>query len=303
MSNLRSYIKDNFNPKRPSTAVVSIKNNKMGMLDELKNETRFLLDYYDEITVNQMMYHYINNVSKVLTCSNCGSPRKAKKYNARITGDFYQVTCGKSECRNKIGHINSKKGIKEKYGVDNISQTEYWREKVKATNLEKRGVEWNTQTSDLIEKAVFSLKSRSKELHNKRRETCTKKYGEAHHMKNSEIFSKSKSTAFSSKEYKMPSGKIVKVQGYEDKALDILLDKYDESDLIVKDSDIEKAIGKIEYLDNDKIRRYYPDIYIISENRIVEVKSDYTFNKEFNINILKRQACINMGLNFDFMIL
>lgn len=145
MYNLKDYIKDNFNPKRPSTSIVVIKKNKFGMLDELENETSFLLGHYSDITVNQMMYHYINNVSDVLECPNCGSPRKAKKYNARITGEFYQETCGKTECKNKIGHINSKKGIQKKYGVDNISQTEYWREKVKATNLERRGVEWNTQ--------------------------------------------------------------------------------------------------------------------------------------------------------------
>lgn len=303
MSNLKNYIKDNFNPKRPSTAVVAIKKNKFGMLDELENETSFLLEHYSDITVNQMLYHYINNVSDVLKCPNCESPRKPNKRGNGITGNFYQVTCGKTECKNKVGHINSKKGIQKKYGVDNISQTKYWREKVKATNLERRGVEWNTQTPELIEKAKSSLRKRSEELHAKRRETCIDRYGESHHMKNAKIFSKSKSTAFSSKEYTFPSGKIVKVQGYEDRALDILLKEYDESDLIVNDSDIENNIGKIEYVEKDKRRRYYPDIYIKSENRIVEVKSDYTFNKEFDTNVLKRQACIDKGLNFDFMIL
>lgn len=122
-------------------------------------------------------------------------------------------------------------------------------------------------------------------------------------MKNSNIFSKSKSTAFSSKEYTMPSGKIVKVQGYEDKALDILLKEYEECDLIINDREIENIIGKIKYFENNKCRRYYPDIYVKSENRIIEVKSDYTFNKEFDTNVLKRQACIDKGLNFDFMIL
>jgi len=55
--------------------------------------------------------------------------------------------------------------------------------------------------------------------------------------------------------------------------------------------------------DNSKTRRYYPDIYIKSENKIIEVKSDYTMKQHKNINLLKRQACLDKGLQFEFMII
>jgi hypothetical protein len=45
------------------------------------------------------------------------------------------------------------------------------------------------------------------------------------------------------------------------------------------------------------------DIYIKSENRVIEVKSDYTFNKEKEKNLLKRDSVINKGINFNFIIL
>ncbi len=68
----------------------------------------------------------------------------------------------------------------------------------------------------------------------------------------------------------------MKVQGYEPQALDELLETYAESDLIIKEKNIEKEIGPIMNKLDGKARRYYPDLYIRSENKIVEVKSSYT---------------------------
>jgi len=52
-----------------------------------------------------------------------------------------------------------------------------------------------------------------------------------------------------------------------------------------------------------QVQHYYPDIYIKSENKVIEVKSNYTFYKDYDKNILKKKACIKMGLDFEFMIL
>lgn len=79
--------------------------------------------------------------------------------------------------------------------------------------------------------------------------------------------------------------------------------KFNESDLIVNASDIQKLTGKILYEHDGKIKRYYPDIYIISENKIIEVKSKYTYLKDLEINNLKMKACIDRGFSFEFMII
>jgi hypothetical protein len=109
---------------------------------------------------------------------------------------------------------------------------------------------------------------------------------------------------FFKKPFQMPSGKIVMIQGAEDKALKILLETHNESDIKVGDEDIGNCVGIIYYKGLDgKTHRYYPDIYIRSENMIIEVKSTYTYKIHERKNLLKQQACINAGYRFKFMIL
>lgn len=108
---------------------------------------------------------------------------------------------------------------------------------------------------------------------------------------------------FFKKSYKLPSGKIVFVQGAEDSVLTDLLENYRESDIVIEDDKIERCIGKIFYKSlNGKIKRYYPDFYIRSENMIIEVKSSYTYKIHEKINKLKQQACLSSGYRFKFVI-
>jgi hypothetical protein len=105
------------------------------------------------------------------------------------------------------------------------------------------------------------------------------------------------------KEFVFPSGRIVKVQGYEDKALILLIQKYSEDNIIVGRKEISAEIGKIYYMNKNTQHIYFPDIYIKSENKIIEVKSSYTYEVHKDINELKKQACIDKGLFFEFLIL
>jgi hypothetical protein len=109
---------------------------------------------------------------------------------------------------------------------------------------------------------------------------------------------------FAKKSYTMPSGKIVWVQGSEDKALTILLNDYAESDIVVDDERIARMIGKIYYKGLDgKVHRYIPDIYIVSERKVVEVKSSFTYKIQQKTNMLKEQAVLEAGYRFQFMII
>lgn len=105
------------------------------------------------------------------------------------------------------------------------------------------------------------------------------------------------------KEFVLPSGKVVKVQGYEDRVLKTLLEKYNESDILVNLRDIVQKIGRIKYQYNSSEHTYYPDFYIISENKIIEVKSKYTFNVSKEKNLAKEQSCLQQGFKFEFVIL
>lgn len=225
--------------------------------------------------------------------------------------------------------------IKEKYGNDFGFGSDFFKNKSKETCNKKYGVDYNLQRteihkiitetmkdlyggrglgSDEIRERIYDEVERiygerhpmhNKEIKNKLEETNLKKYGETHYMKVSELFDNHMKNSYKVKKLQLPSGKIVSVQGYEPFAINWFLENgYDEEDLMISTKEIENEIGKIKYHNpiKNKESRYYPDIYIKSENRIIEVKSEYTYKQNKTINEAKGKACIEKGLDFDFMI-
>lgn len=73
---------------------------------------------------------------------------------------------------------------------------------------------------------------------------------------------------------------------------------FDENDI----ESVRKNIPKIKYEIKKKVHYYYPDIYIKSENLIIEVKSTWTYKKNLFINIMKSLAVRSAGYNFEFWI-
>lgn len=109
-------------------------------------------------------------------------------------------------------------------------------------------------------------------------------------------------SGFRNKLYVLPSGLIANVQGYENFVLDEIFKKYKEEDVIIGNYEISEQIGAIEYFFEGVRRRYFPDIYIKSENKIIEVKSSYTYDFQKDKNLCKRDACLKKGLDFCFWI-
>lgn len=176
---------------------------------------------------------------------------------------------------------------KLKYGVEHFSKTDEFKRLMISTNNKNHGVDWFMQSISFREKS---------------KETCMRKYNEVHHMKNSIIFEKQQRHSYYKKKYSLPSGKIIFIQGYENIVLDYLLQIYDETEIITSVSDIFNLVGKIEYLYNGIKHRYFPDFYIQKENLIIEVKSSRTYAINNEINLLKKQACLDKNLKFNFYI-
>jgi len=201
----------------------------------------------------------------------------------------------RNTCLEKYGVDNmlksslSKEGMIRKYGVNNPLKSSKIREKINKTNVERYGLPWITQTDHFKEK--------SKQFYEER-------FQVSHNSQVGEILEKRNRSSYSWKTFRFPSGKEVRVQGYEDRVLQDLLEKYHEDDIVVKNAEIEEIVGKIWYKGEDgKNHRYFPDIYVKSENLVVEVKSKWTFEMHKSINLLKEQACKDMNLNFKFHIL
>jgi len=250
---------------------------------------------------------------------------KTKETNFKKLGVFHPSQT--EEVKNKVKQTNLEKygteytfqnenikiKIKEthlqKLGVEYPTQSQEVRNKVKETNLQKLGVEYPSQNQEIKQKTKETCLKKygceytlqSEIVKNKTKETCLKNYGCEHHFQNVEIMEKNIKTSFRRKEYVFPSGKIEKVQGYEPFALDELIinEKIDESDIITG----VQNVPEIWYNDaNGKKHRYYVDIFIPSQNRCIEVKSEWTYNQQINSVLLKENAVKELGYNYEMWI-
>jgi hypothetical protein len=111
-------------------------------------------------------------------------------------------------------------------------------------------------------------------------------------------FERASKTSKSYKDYKMPSGKIHRIQGYENMAIDELLDKFNENEILSDRRDMPEII----YYLNKREHRYYTDIFIPKHNKIIEVKSIWTYKINLIKNIMKALATRKLGYDFEFWI-
>jgi len=142
-------------------------------------------------------------------------------------------------------------------------------------------------------------KCQTDESNNKRQKTLQCRYGVNGVMQNEDFFVKQQKSA---KKYKKAiiDGVEIVYQGYELKAIYRLID---EGYNIREIENGKYKVPKFEYSWNGKKRVYYPDIYIPKDNRIVEVKSFYFYEKEIERNLAKRDSVLKASYKFDFYIM
>jgi hypothetical protein len=218
---------------------------------------------------------------------------------------IYGVKCSlqSDRVKEKIKQICMKR-----YGVQHFMQSAKVREKNRLTCMKNYGVEYPTQLEKFKEKSRQTcLKNhgvknsmQSKKIREKSQQTCIRNHGVRNPMQCPKIFGKQQKSAFKFKEYKFPSGRITQVQGYEPAALNALILIYNEQDI---QTSFENQLA-IDYYSNDgKSHVYYPDIFVTSENMIIEVKSTYTYDLHKEKNELKARACVEQGYKFQFYII
>ena len=149
------------------------------------------------------------------------------------------------------------------YGVENPNQCKEIRDKTKQTNLKRYGVEYVSQNPDILDKMTKSM--------------------------------------YKSKDYILPSGNILQIQGYEHYALDCLLqtENVGEHDIVTGC----KNVPTIWYNDHDgKKRRHFVDIFIPNQNRCIEVKSTWTAHINKETIFLKQIAAKELGYNYEIWV-
>ena len=199
----------------------------------------------------------------------------------------------------------------KKYGFTSPLKNEKIKEKLKKTNIEKYGYNCPLQNEIINQKSKNTLMYNfgveypleSEVITRKMLKTMLERYGVEYWIQIDENYEKLLKHTKSYKIYKMPNGEEVFIQGYEDVIISQLLEEYDENDIIIKNSEITKYTGQIYYELDGKKHKYYPDIYIRSINKIIEVKSEYTFSCDEERNLIKRKSCLDKNIEFEFIIL
>lgn len=318
---LKDWIEERI-PKGIKSLTISIRNSKP-VQEALLFYTKDHADISSSARAN-IVYYGIRP-----TCVVCGSYTYFNRNQWRF-GETCSVKCG---ANNKRRNEQIKSTLINKYGVDNIAKTDVFKENLKQHNLKKYGTEYFFQSEEYKEKreAIFKEKygvgyytqtaefqekckktalkkygvesySQTQEFQEKRKRTSLEKYGVDHHMKSLEVFEKQQKNSYYYKDYTLPSGKVVRVQGYEGKALDELLIMYKEEDLLISNRDIFSMFGSFNYEYEGKPHRYYPDIFLIPENLFIEVKSSRTYSVNKWKNLAKRESVLSKNLKFQFWI-
>jgi hypothetical protein len=180
------------------------------------------------------------------------------------------------------------------FGVDNPSKSDEIKNKKIQTSLKNYGVEYPWQTRLIKEKVenimitkygvknAFLLDICIKRSKEKMLELYNCEYGFQSNIIQNKIFRNS----FKIKEYKFKSGRITYVLGYENIMLDILIKSEINENDILTNLDCPKIKWKDE---NEKEHYHIPDIFLKSQNKIIEVKSEWTSQEKYLKNILLKQ--------------
>jgi len=199
-------------------------------------------------------------------------------------------------CSNECAHVanKNKKTCLEKYGDENYNNMN----KAKQTLFINYGVTHPLLIPGCGEKAKqtcllnFGVEHpyQNKDIREKGKETMLERYGVEHNMQHLESFEKNQISGFRLKTHEQTG---LKYRGtYEKDFLDYCFD----NNIIVEN------FKSIKYEFDDKIKIYYPDFYLRDRNLIIEIKSDYYYEKHLQKNLAKQKACIEQGYNFIFII-
>ena len=231
-----------------------------------------------------------------------------------------------STCLERFGVKNSllsgiiqqkvKATLQKNYSVDNPGQSDIIKERMRATNLERYGVEYPWQ-SDIIQERIKATNlerygveypGQSDIIKERMRATNLARYGVEYYAQCSEFSDKMYNN--SNKPYNLPSGKIIQIQGYKNYAIDELLSTgYLESELLLVHRPAVKYFWSSDDGHGDnKWHYYHPDIVIPAENRIIEVKSGWTYDgngtnlKLLSRNLAKEKGAVIAGYSFTFKV-
>ncbi len=235
-----------------------------GTMVKRYREMGYDVKQYDIIELPVDKLSKYSHLKVLCACDICGE-KKEVKYN-----NYYRYIERGETYTCKICNLEKrKKTCIEIYGVDNVSKNEKIKKKVKKS-MKENGTDYGFRSQSY-------------------KDTLMKNYGVVNISQSSECH------------MRQHSGYILKHHNsglyyrgtYEKDFIDYCLKENIE---------IENFVGTIEYFFDGKIRKYFPDFLIKNSNTVAEIKSSYTYEREKEQNEAKKEATINNGFNFKFVI-
>lgn len=282
--NITKYKELGYDVKSMHKCLVKISDLSIGSMVKVRAKCEYCFSVNEIIYSNYMMKQMPKHGFYV--CKNCSSIKvkltSIKKYGV----ESYSMT---DECKEKVVSTSLLR-----YNVTNYRKTDDYERKVKETSLINYGVNHYTQSdivknkrSDTnIERYGSSSPDFGRDLE-KIKKTNIEKYGVEYPMHNKEIFSKFLKNSFN---VKYTYG-LYYQSTYE---LDFI------NFCKIKNIIVENCVIVFDYMFNDKNKKYYPDFYLPEYNTIIEIKSKYFYNKDFERNLEKEKSIT--GYNFLFII-
>ena len=208
--------------------------------------------------IYEALYWLFNNLTDYPKyCKECNAP--ITKFISYNKNYLADYCCLKCSNNNKEVWQKKKKSNNEKYGSDFVLSSEIVKDKIKKTMMNKYGVTHNTHIE--------------------------------------EVFNKQQESAFKKEQFKLPSGQLISLMGYEPFALSHLLSqRFKETDF-----SFDKK-PTIKYMLDDKECIYYPDFFIPSHNLIIEIKSIWTYFIDLRKNLEKEKYSKLNNFSFEFII-
>ena len=273
----------------------------------VKSFSAFLINYYCSNCVKIEKYKKVKETN--LNKYGVSNPNKLLSIREKIK----ETNLNKYGTEFSFQNENIKSKIKdtliERYGVDNPNKCPKIRKKTEETCLKKYGCKnpnSNIEVRNKIkhtcfEKYGFEHPSQHNDIKIKTQETFLKKYGVKNPTQHPEIAEKASNNSYQIKIYTFPSGNTIRYQGYEHLALDEIIhkDQIDEMDIV----NSKNKVPTIWYTTDDgKDHRHYVDIFIPTQNRCIEVKSEWYFNEGKDIIMLKQKAAKELGYKYEIWV-
>lgn len=125
------------------------------------------------------------------------------------------------------------------------------------------------------------------------------KYSVDNPMQDSKINETSNINRYKFKAVDIHGRRFSHLQGFEPQGITYLIE---QMNIDVNDIQSGRKVPTVNYKFDGKNKTYFPDMYVDSENLLVEVKCEYTYQNDLEKNKAKREAAIKAGYNYKTII-